>query len=62
LYDTVLFAIGRQPCTEALKLENIGLQLNSRSGKIDAIDEQTNIPNIYAVGDVLHVSFLIFMI
>ncbi|PBC30714.1 thioredoxin reductase 1, mitochondrial isoform X2 [Apis cerana] len=53
-FDTVLFAIGRKPLTEELKPENIGLKLVPETAKIDAIDEQTNVPNVYAVGDVLH--------
>lgn len=56
VYDTVLFAIGRRALTKELKPENVGLKLVDESGKIDAINEQTNVPNIYAVGDVLHVS------
>ncbi|XP_053972105.1 thioredoxin reductase 2, mitochondrial isoform X2 [Hylaeus volcanicus] len=54
VYDTVLFAIGRKALTEELKPENAGLKLVPDTGKIDAVDEQTNVPNIYAVGDVLH--------
>ncbi|XP_076244467.1 thioredoxin reductase 1 isoform X1 [Calliopsis andreniformis] len=54
VYDTVLFAIGRRPLTEELKPENVGIKLVADTGKIDAINEQTNVPNIYAVGDVLH--------
>ncbi|XP_076668698.1 thioredoxin reductase 1 isoform X2 [Andrena cerasifolii] len=54
VFDTVLFAIGRKPLTQELKPENVGLKLVPDTGKIDAIDEQTNVPNIYAVGDVLH--------
>lgn len=57
MYDTVLFAIGRRSLTQELKPENAGLKLVSETGKIDAVNEQTNVPNIYAVGDVLHVSF-----
>ncbi|XP_048508026.1 thioredoxin reductase 2, mitochondrial isoform X1 [Athalia rosae] len=53
-YDTVLFAIGRRALTQELKPENVGLKLIPDTGKIDALNEQTNIPNIYAVGDVLH--------
>lgn len=55
MYDTVLFAIGRQPLTEELKPENAGLKLVPETKKIEANNEQTMIPNIYAVGDVLHV-------
>lgn len=57
MYDTVLFAIGRRALTQELKPENAGLKLVEETGKIDTINEQTNVPNIYAVGDVLHVSF-----
>lgn len=57
VYDTVLFAIGRQALTRELKPENAGLELVPETFKIDAINEQTNVPHIYAVGDVLHVSF-----
>lgn len=56
-YDTVLFAIGRQALTKELKLENAGVKVLSENGKIDAENEQTNVPNIYAVGDVLHVRY-----
>lgn len=62
-YDTVLFAIGRKALTEELKPENIGLKLTPDTVKIDAVNEQTNVPNVYAVGDVLHVSMkFIFLI
>ncbi|GAB1867660.1 Thioredoxin reductase 1, mitochondrial [Camponotus japonicus] len=54
VYDTVLFAIGRRALTEELKPENAGLKLVPETNKIEAINEQTNVPNIYAVGDVLH--------
>ncbi|XP_012235732.1 thioredoxin reductase 2, mitochondrial isoform X1 [Linepithema humile] len=54
VYDTVLFAIGRRALTRELKPENAGLKLVEETDKIDAINEQTNVPNIYAVGDVLH--------
>ena len=50
--DKVLQAIGFQPRTEGYGLENTGVQLTER-GAI-AINEkmQTNIPHIYAIGDV----------
>ncbi|XP_076755891.1 thioredoxin reductase 1 isoform X3 [Xylocopa sonorina] len=53
-FDTVLFAIGRKPLTEELKPENAGIKIVPETAKIDAKNEQTNVPNIYAVGDVLH--------
>lgn len=53
-YDTILFAIGRFALTKDLNLDSAGVIVKDESGKIDAINEQTNVPNIYAVGDVLH--------
>lgn len=53
-FDTVLFAIGRYAITKGIKPENAGVVVES-NGKIKAAaDEQTNVPNIYAIGDVLH--------
>lgn len=54
LYDTVLFAIGRYAVTGGLNLEAAGVKCES-NGKFKANDEeQTNVDNIYAIGDVLH--------
>ncbi len=49
--DKVIVAVGREPNSENLGLENIGVHL--KNGFIE-VDEhmRTNIPNIYAVGDV----------
>lgn len=54
VYDTVLFAIGRKALTDELKLEAAGIKLAPSSHKI-AVDneERTNVPHIYAVGDVI---------
>ncbi len=51
--DTVLVAIGRRPYTEGLGLETVGVALDER-GRV-AVDErfQTNVPGIYAIGDVI---------
>lgn len=57
-YDTILFAIGRRALTKELNLENAGVKVAGDGEKIDAINEQTNVPHIYAVGDVLYVSRL----
>lgn len=54
-FDTVLIATGRKALTSELKVINAGVKVIPENLKIDAIHEQTNIPNIYAVGDVLHV-------
>ncbi|MBN8531679.1 MAG: dihydrolipoyl dehydrogenase [Alphaproteobacteria bacterium] len=51
--DVVLLSIGRVPNTEKLGLENAGVQLTER--KQIAVNKhlQTNVPNIYAIGDVI---------
>lgn len=53
-FDSVLFAIGRKVGTLELNLEAIGIKTEEETGKIITINEQTNIPHIYAVGDVLY--------
>ncbi|MFT5219704.1 MAG: NAD(P) transhydrogenase [Planctomycetota bacterium] len=51
--DTVLFAAGRQGVTDDLSLEAVGIEADSR-GRIRVNDDyQTNIPHIYAAGDVI---------
>eukprot|EP00594_Rhizosolenia_setigera_P012622 CAMPEP_0178968562 /NCGR_PEP_ID=MMETSP0789-20121207/18340_1 /TAXON_ID=3005 /ORGANISM="Rhizosolenia setigera, Strain CCMP 1694" /LENGTH=628 /DNA_ID=CAMNT_0020654539 /DNA_START=51 /DNA_END=1937 /DNA_ORIENTATION=+ len=53
-YDTVLCAIGRQADTESLGLENIPqIETNPKNKKIVCTHEQTGVPNIYAIGDVM---------
>lgn len=53
-YDTVLFAIGRYAVTKGIKLENAGVTCES-NGKFKVNEqEQTNVPHIYAIGDVIH--------
>jgi dihydrolipoamide dehydrogenase len=52
--DKVLVATGRKPCTEGLGLDDAGVKLDEI--KRIAVDEnyQTNVPNIYAIGDLIH--------
>lgn len=52
IYDQVLFATGRDPNTGGLGLEEAGVE-TGRRGEI-VVDEwsQTNVPSIFAVGDV----------
>jgi len=47
-----LLSVGRVPNIENLGLENAGVNMSKRGVHIGDIDTQTNIPNIYAVGDV----------
>ncbi|WP_380053246.1 glutathione-disulfide reductase [Falsihalocynthiibacter sp. SS001] len=52
LFDQVMFATGRAPNTSGLGLEAAGVEVGSK-GEIVVDDySQTNIPSIYAVGDV----------
>lgn len=51
--DKILLSVGRRPNTENLGLEELGIKLDKR-GYILADDQcRTNIPNIYALGDVI---------
>src|SRR5690606_30165267 len=51
--DVVLIATGRKPYTEGLGLEAAGVALDSRGRvEIDA-GYRTNVPGIYAIGDVV---------
>jgi len=56
--DYCLVSVGRKPFTEGLGLENAGVVLNNR-GQVE-VDEhlQTNVPGIYAVGDVVRGAML----
>ena len=51
--DYCLVAVGRKAYTEGLGLENVGLTTNGR-GQVEVNDHlQTNVPTIYAIGDVV---------
>jgi len=50
-FDTLLFAIGRDPCTVGLGLEKVGVQLKEGKVVTDKF-EQSSIPSIFAIGDV----------
>lgn len=51
--DVVLVSVGRKPHTENLGLKDVGIQLDEH-GRIEVNHNfQTNIDNIYAVGDVI---------
>ncbi|MCX7701102.1 MAG: dihydrolipoyl dehydrogenase [Gemmataceae bacterium] len=53
--DKVLVAVGRRPSTAGLGLEELGIRTQPRTGKIE-VDRRTyltNVPGIYAIGDVI---------
>ena len=56
--DYCLVSVGRRPYTDGLKLENAGVKANER-GQVDVNDHlQTNVSNIYAIGDVIRGAML----
>ena len=51
--DYCLVSVGRKPYTAGLGLENAGVKLTDR-GMVETNDHlQTNVPNIFAIGDVV---------
>jgi dihydrolipoamide dehydrogenase len=56
--DYCLVAVGRKPYTEGLGLENAGVKLNDRNQVQINAHLQTNISNIYAIGDVVEGAML----
>jgi len=52
-FDRLIVSIGRVPFTDGLGTETIGLKLDAR-GFVDVdADCKTNLPNVYAIGDVV---------
>ncbi len=50
--DTVMLALGRDPNTRGLGLEAAGVEVNERGAVVVDKYSRTNVPNIYALGDV----------
>lgn len=51
--DTLIWAIGREPATDKINLEAAGVETNARGFiKVDKF-QNTNVPGIYAVGDII---------
>ncbi len=56
--DVVLVSVGRRPYTEGLGLEEAGVKMTDR-GQVEINDHfETNIPGIYAIGDVVRGAML----
>jgi len=51
--DVVLISVGRKPNTKNLNLENIGVKLDNKKRVKVNKNFETNIQNIYAIGDVI---------
>lgn len=48
----IMYATGRKPMTDNIGLENVGIELNEKNAIKVNDDYQTNVPSIYAIGDV----------
>ena len=56
--DYCLVSVGRKPYTHGLELESAGVKSNEK-GQVEVNEKlQTNIPNIYAIGDVVRGAML----
>ena len=56
--DVVLVSTGRVPYTDGLGLENVGVKMSPR-GQVEVDDHfATNVPGIYAIGDVVRGAML----
>ena len=51
--DVVLISVGRKPYTKNLNLEKVGIKLDEKKRIKVNKNYQTNIENIYAIGDVI---------
>ena len=51
--DVVLISVGRKAFTKNLNVENLGIKLDEKKRIEVNKNFQTNIPNIYAIGDVI---------
>ncbi|XP_066960197.1 thioredoxin reductase 1, cytoplasmic [Macrobrachium rosenbergii] len=52
-YNTIILAVGRDPCTSGIGLENINVEL-AKNGKVIVDNaERSSVPHVYAVGDII---------
>lgn len=53
-FDRLLVSVGRRPLTEGLGIDALGIKTDSKSGHL-IVDSryQTNVPGIYAIGDLI---------
>ena len=55
--EKILMSVGRRPVTTGFGLENLGVELDRNAIKVDS-QMRTNIPNVFAAGDVTGFSML----
>ncbi|CDW53378.1 thioredoxin reductase 2 [Trichuris trichiura] len=54
-FDTLLWAVGREPRLSSMSIDKAGLLCHPKSGKLIVDDwDKTNVENIYAIGDIQH--------
>ena len=51
--DKILVSVGRRPVTEGLGLEKVGIKLDEKKRILTDSHLHTNVPGIYAIGDVI---------
>ena len=53
-FDRLLVAVGRKPAVEGLGLEEVGVEIDKKSGCV-VVDEnyRTTVPSVYAIGDIV---------
>jgi thioredoxin reductase (NADPH) len=51
-YNTILVAVGRDPCTNKIGLEKINVALDKAGRVIVDAHDRTNVPHVYAIGDI----------
>lgn len=52
-FNTIIFAVGRDPCTSGIGLETVGVTTNKNGFVVVDEKEQTSVPNVYAIGDII---------
>jgi len=52
--DVVLVSVGRRPYLEGLGIKELGVALDSKGRVAVNSNFQTNVPSIYAIGDIIH--------
>ncbi|VEI44269.1 glutathione reductase [Actinobacillus equuli] len=51
--DCLIWAIGREPACDKINLDAVGVKTNAKGQIIVDKCQNTNVPNIYAVGDII---------
>ena len=51
--DRVLVAVGRKPLTAGLGLQELEIMLDEQGRVVVDVDYQTNVPGVYAIGDLI---------